>query len=66
MQDCRVKESAKGGIHCSYGRYYDALAWEFQPTRGDPMIVFLISASILALVTVTLISGFGGTQGRRA
>ena len=30
------------------------------------MIVFLISASILVLVTVALISGFGGTQRRRA
>jgi len=28
------------------------------------MIVFLISASILALVAVTLISGFKTTQGR--
>jgi hypothetical protein len=30
------------------------------------MIVFLISASILALVAVTFISGFKATQGRRA
>jgi len=30
------------------------------------MIVFFISASILALVAVTLISWFSPTQGRRA
>jgi hypothetical protein len=30
------------------------------------MIVFLISASILTLVTVTFLSGIGTSQGRRA
>jgi hypothetical protein len=38
----------------------------FQPNKGDPMIIFLICASILALVEVTFISGFEATHGRRA
>jgi len=43
-----------------------ALRGVCQAHRGDPMIVFLISASILTLVAVTFISGVGTTQGRRA
>jgi len=45
---------------------YESVARVFQPTAKDPMIVFLISASILALVAVTTISGLGTTRGRRA
>jgi hypothetical protein len=39
-------------------------SWPNPP--GDPMIVFLISASILTLVAVSFISGVGTSQGRRA
>jgi hypothetical protein len=66
MQYFRLGRYAKGGIHSSYCRVYDGLAWVVQLTARDPMIVFLISASILTLVTVTFLSGIGTSQGRRA
>jgi len=43
-----------------------ALRGVCQAHRADPMIVFLLSASIVTLVAVAFISGAGITQGRRA